>query len=68
MIDPRTPHHPITLFQSEGSDTSFPRCLVPVFVMHAVTNPFCSHPLCECHTNQAQIARLLHKEAAEVQI
>ena len=59
MIDPRTPHYPITLFQFEGSDTSSTRFRVPVFLVHTVTDPFCSHPSCECHTNQAQIARLL---------
>lgn len=41
------------------SDTAHPQQIVPVFPIHTIDEPFCPLPDCWCHTNQAEIAKLL---------
>jgi len=41
------------------TDTSHPRSVIPIYFVHTLEQPFCSHPLCECHRDQAHIALLV---------
>jgi hypothetical protein len=41
------------------TDTASPRQCIPVYHIHALSQPFCRNPLCKCHCQQQEIKRLL---------
>lgn len=41
------------------TDTAHPQPVVPVYRIHSITAPFCSHPGCWCQQHQARVSALL---------
>ncbi len=42
------------------TDTATPVTPIPIFYLHAGEHPFCLHPHCLCHVNEARLRELLH--------
>jgi len=56
-FDPTQHNAPATI--SFETDTSTPRSVIPIYIVHTAEHPFCSNTLCSCHQNQAHIACLV---------
>ncbi|HJT56702.1 MAG TPA: hypothetical protein VJ761_09420 [Ktedonobacteraceae bacterium] len=53
---PLEPYKPVF---SLATDTATPQKPIPILFIHCVEHPFCRNPLCECHRQQREIAKLL---------